>query len=96
MRWKYNHGEVQTNSRLVQWSDGTYGVYVGANYFEIKGSDVDNEMLYTVQDDVVMVNQQAIDHSGELRDPIDNTETKVKNALPTDYTEENWKKRKAT
>lgn len=79
MRWRLDdEGKFETNSRLIQWDDGTYGVYVGKNYFEIKGEDIDNEMLYAVQDDVVMVSQQGVKHSGELRDPIDNIENKVK------------------
>lgn len=88
MRWRLDDEQkFETNSKLIQWDDGSFGVYVGKNYFEIKGEDIDNEMQYCVQDDIVMVSQQVVKHSGEQRDPIDNIEVKVKKALPVTYEE---------
>ena len=37
IRWRFNEDkEAETNSRLVEWSDGTYGIYVGDQYYDVK------------------------------------------------------------
>jgi len=98
-RWRLDdEGKSETNSRLIQWSDGTFGIYVGENYFDIKGDDIDNEALYCVQDDHLMISQKNIDHSGKLHDPVDIIESKVKNVIPINYDdlEEEFEKKRKT
>ena len=40
---------MQSNSRLVEWDDETFGIYIGDKYYEIEGYSPMNHFLFTAQ-----------------------------------------------
>lgn len=50
---------------MVEWEDGSYTIFVGDKHYDIDGESPANEMLYTVQDDV-MIMQDRINYSGRI------------------------------
>lgn len=71
VRWRFGQNseeedDIESNGRLVEWEDGTYGIYVGDQYYDIVGESPANQMVYTVNDDL-MVLQNRIGYSGEVR-----------------------------
>lgn len=68
-RWRYKEGEegvIESNARLVEWEDGSYGIYVGDKYYDIDGESPHNQMVYTVSDDL-MILQNRVAYSGNIR-----------------------------
>jgi hypothetical protein len=66
VRWRFNNEKkLESNARLVEWEDGSYTIFVGGKHYDIDGASPANEMLYTVQDDV-MVLQDRINYSGKI------------------------------
>ena len=70
VRWRFSQDntKVQSNARLVEWSDGSFGMYIGKEYYDIEvGEDnvVDKTAIYTSLDNT-MVNQGSIDYTGSL------------------------------
>jgi len=67
IRWRFNHdNKIETNAKLVKWEDGSYGIYVGEKYYDIEGESTANQMIYTVQEDT-MVLQERIAYSGKIQ-----------------------------
>ena len=61
VRWRLNHenkvqirNQISSNARLVRWSDGTYGMYVGNDYYDLQGNSVGNMMVYTMDKDLMI------------------------------------------
>lgn len=68
-RWRFseeNPDEIESNARLVEWEDGTYGIYVGEQYYEIDGESPGNQLVYTVNDDLMLL-QSRVGYSGSIR-----------------------------
>lgn len=40
---------MESNARLVKWSDQTYGIYIGNDYYDIEGHMPENQFLFTAQ-----------------------------------------------
>ena len=56
VRWRFsNEKKLETNARLVEWEDGSYTIFVGGKHYDIEGESRPNEMLYTVQDDIMVL-----------------------------------------
>ena len=67
VRWRFTiDNNVESNAKLVKWDDGSYGIYVGEKYYDIAGESPANQMVYTVEDDV-MVLQKRVSYSGKIR-----------------------------
>lgn len=66
VRWRFNNEKkLESNAKLVEWEDGSYTIFVGDKHYDIDGESPANEMLYTVQDDV-MIMQDRINYSGRI------------------------------
>lgn len=57
--------KLESNARLVEWEDGSFTIFVGDKHYDIDGSSPSNEMLYTVQDDVMMC-QDRVNYGGVI------------------------------
>lgn len=72
VRWRFpsngsrDEEDIESNARLVEWEDGSYGIYVGDKYYDIEGESPHNQMVYTVNDDL-MVLQNRIGYGGNIR-----------------------------
>lgn len=67
VRWRYTReNKMESNARMARWSDGSYGIYIGSEYFEIQGAATGNEMLYSAQDNLLML-QHQINYSGKIQ-----------------------------
>lgn len=73
IRWRFaeDKNKIDTNAKLVEWEDGSFGVYIGDQYFDIKDVVKDSEdlreasVLYSVSDKV-MVGLGKVDFRGSL------------------------------
>ena len=39
--------QISSNAKLVKWTDGTYGVYLGNEYYDIPGEMLNNQLVMT-------------------------------------------------
>ena len=39
--------QISSNAKLVKWADGTYGVYLGNEYYDIPGEMLNNQLVMT-------------------------------------------------
>ena len=76
IRWRFADNEklIQSNSRLVEWDDGTFGIYIGSDYYDISPSEpeaerqkklVERTNIYLSENNV-MINQGGIVEHGGL------------------------------
>ena len=67
VRWRMNaEGKMSSNTKLVKWSDGTFGIYIGNQYYEIDGVVPGNQMVFTA-DESLMVSVAGTDYSGYIK-----------------------------
>jgi hypothetical protein len=67
VRWRFNHeNKIETNGKLVKWDDGSYGIYVGDKYYDIEGESPANQMVYTVEEGTMLL-QDQVAYSGKIR-----------------------------
>jgi len=59
VRWRYSpDGELESNAKFATWENGTYGVYVGNDYYELSGQSHSNEVLHCMQDKLMLLQGQ--------------------------------------
>ena len=46
IRWRFRNGEIESNARIVTWSDGSRTLSVGKDMFQVKDINVGNENSY--------------------------------------------------
>ena len=69
VRWRLtNDNKFESNSRIVEWDDGSYGLFVGEKYYELSGESPGNQMVYTVNEDT-MILQNRIALTSRVRNP---------------------------
>ena len=52
IRWRMNEkGKPESNAKLVKWSDGSYGIYIGDKYYELDGSSTGNSLVFSGEND---------------------------------------------
>ena len=39
--------QISSNAKLVKWTDGTYGMYLGNEYYDIPGEMLNNQLVMT-------------------------------------------------
>ena len=49
MRWKYEkNNKFASNAKLVEWSDGSYGVQIGNEIFDLALGEVNDTKVFSV------------------------------------------------
>ena len=67
VRWRATAEEkLASNSTLVKWSDGTFGVYIGADYYDLPASTHGNHLVFT-EDNGVMVSVDQIAYNATMK-----------------------------
>ena len=74
IRWRLSHdNKLSSNSKLVKWSDGTYGIYIGSDYYDLNGASPGNKILYLAQNtgDNLMVSVAPVNYHSGLKKRTD-------------------------
>lgn len=66
-RWRLTpENKVVSNSKLVRWSDGSYGIYIGEDYYELSGGSTGNQMVYLAHNNN-MLSAGQLNYSGTIK-----------------------------
>ena len=67
VRWRTTaEDRLASNSTLVKWSDGSFGIYIGADYYDLPATAHGNHLVFA-EDAGVMVSVDKVAYSATMK-----------------------------